>query len=120
MASAYERTRARTPGRKMQGSVHWRRASRTFLAEPGNDRCVYCGAPSECVDHHKPHKGSWELFWRRSNWRPCCLSCNTRKAIAEEGGFGKQPQPQRFRPIIRGCDSDGNPTDVNHPWNRGR
>lgn len=29
------------------------------------------------------------LFWDRSNWQAMNVACNTRKAIASEGGFGR-------------------------------
>lgn len=66
----------------------WDKASKAFLAEPGNDRCCRCGAPSQVTDHRKAHKGDPGLFWARWNWQPMCRSCNSRKAASEEGGFG--------------------------------
>jgi len=46
------------------------------------------------VDHKVAHKGDMKLFWDTANWQPSCQPCNTRKAIREEGGFGKQPVAQ--------------------------
>jgi 5-methylcytosine-specific restriction endonuclease McrA len=42
------------------------------------------------VDHRIAHKGDRSLFWDRLNWQPMSHSCNSRKAIREEGGFGKR------------------------------
>jgi len=41
------------------------------------------------VDHRIAPKGDQTLFWDRSNWQPFASVCNTRKAIASEGGFGR-------------------------------
>lgn len=41
------------------------------------------------VDHIRAPKGDQTLFWDRSNWQPFARVCNTRKAIATEGGFGR-------------------------------
>lgn len=41
------------------------------------------------VDHIRAPKGDQALFWNRSNWQPFARVCNTRKAIASEGGFGR-------------------------------
>jgi 5-methylcytosine-specific restriction protein A len=42
------------------------------------------------VDHKVAHKGDMKLFWDRTNWQPMRRGCNSRKAILQEGGFGKQ------------------------------
>lgn len=41
------------------------------------------------VDHRIAHKGNFRLFWDKSNWQPMTRACNSRKAIREEGGFGR-------------------------------
>jgi 5-methylcytosine-specific restriction endonuclease McrA len=66
----------------------WQRESKAFLAKPENRKCFYCLAPATCVDHAIPHKGNKKLFWDRSNWRPSCGPCNSRKNAKTEGGFG--------------------------------
>ncbi|SEK23381.1 hypothetical protein SAMN04515666_1012 [Bosea lupini] len=40
------------------------------------------------VDHIRAPKGDMALFWSRPNWQPFARICNSRKAIASEGGFG--------------------------------
>ncbi|WP_234052612.1 MULTISPECIES: HNH endonuclease [unclassified Xanthobacter] len=80
---------ARRPSASARGySEKWRKASRSWLASPGRERCVHCGGPAEMVDHRIAPKGDMKLFWDVSNWQPSCRACNTRKAIREEGGFG--------------------------------
>ena len=71
--------------------ARWQRESKAFLAEPGNERCACgCGRPADMVDHIRAPKGDMALFWSRSNWQAFARLCNTRKAIACEGGFGRQ------------------------------
>ena len=41
------------------------------------------------VDHKVAHKGDMKLFWDRANWQPMCRSCNSRKAVQQEGALGK-------------------------------
>lgn len=68
----------------------WKRESKTFLAMPGNERCACgCSRPATMVDHRIAHKGDMTIFWDRKNWQPMALGCNSRKAIREEGGFGR-------------------------------
>lgn len=67
----------------------WRRESAAFLALPGNEFCACgCGRRANMVDHIVAHKGDMRLFWRRSNWQPFHTSCNSRKNVKFEGGFG--------------------------------
>lgn len=70
----------------------WLRASKHFIK---GKVCVICEKNgivkmAECTDHITPHKGDMKLFWDRNNWQPLCLSCNTQKAIKEEGAFGNE------------------------------
>jgi len=44
---------------------------------------------AECTDHIRPHKGDMKLFWDPNNWQALCDSCNSLKAVNEEGGFGR-------------------------------
>lgn len=95
-AKAYDAKRGTAAQRGYTGS--WRKASAAFLALPGNERCSCgCGRVANMVDHRIAPKGDMELFWRRSNWQAFNVACNTRKAIATEGGFG--------RPILSSNDS---------------
>ena len=101
-----------TPGRRMGMSSAWRRASKAFLAESGNQICGHCRAvPAVLVDHRQAHKGDHTLFWARSNWVASCLSCNSRKAVTTEGAFGRAPSQRAFEPRVRGVDADGWPID---------
>lgn len=68
----------------------WRTESKAFLALPGHEWCACgCGRPANMVDHIKAPKGDMRLFWDRSNWQPYNGLCNRRKAIRQEGGFGR-------------------------------
>lgn len=79
----------RRPSARQRGYTReWQKASKAFLALPGHERCVTCGAPATVVDHRIAHKGNHFLFWDQSNWQPMCKPCNSRKAIQHEGGFG--------------------------------
>lgn len=60
-----------------------------------NRTCRRCGEPSAVVDHVVAHKGDMRLFWDRSNWQPLCLPCNSRKAVATEGGFGRDIEARK-------------------------
>lgn len=93
-ACAVKRAReseARRPSASARGyDRNWSKASKAFLAIPGHERCACgCGRPADMVDHIRAPKGNRALFWERSNWQPFARVCNTRKAIATEGGFGK-------------------------------
>ena len=87
----------------------WAKASKAFLALPGNERCACgCGRPADMVDHIVAHKGDQRLFWDRTNWQPYNRRCNARKAAATEGGFGN-PRGSRT-PMRRPVGDDGWPT----------
>jgi 5-methylcytosine-specific restriction protein A len=68
----------------------WQIARAEFLALPENKYCACgCGRVANMVDHKKAHKGSTALFWDRGNWQPMASVCNSRKAVREEGAFGR-------------------------------
>ena len=90
-----QRTRASERGRptaRERGyTSKWDRESKAFLAQPENRLCACgCGRPATVVDHRKAHKGDLKLFWSRSNWQPMAKGCNSRKAVREEGAFGRR------------------------------
>ena len=48
-------------------------------------KCIYCGKPSESLDHlHPMSKGGTS---KTSNCVPCCLSCNGKKSDSEVLGW---------------------------------
>lgn len=83
----------RRPSAAARGyDAEWRRESAEFLARPENRFCACgCGRVANMVDHIRAHKGNRALFWDRSNWQPMALGCNSRKAVREEGAFGRTP-----------------------------
>lgn len=85
---------ARRPTAHARGyDTKWQKEKSAWLAKPGNRLCACgCGRTANMVDHIIPPKGDMKLFWDRSNWQAMHSSCNTRKAIASEGGFGKAPK----------------------------
>lgn len=94
----YERERKQ--GRnysQLHGSARWKQERLTFLSQPENAWCSYCAkrgeqVKAECVDHKTAAKGDARLFFDKSNWVPCCLTCNRKKAAASEGSFGRTNQ----------------------------
>ncbi|OYX01493.1 MAG: hypothetical protein B7Z15_19570 [Rhizobiales bacterium 32-66-8] len=82
---------ARRPSARARGyDGKWQRESKAFLALPGNQHCACgCGRSADMVDHRIAHKGDMRLFWDRSNWQPMNRRCNSRKAVAIEGAFGR-------------------------------
>jgi 5-methylcytosine-specific restriction endonuclease McrA len=90
-------------------SVRWRKASKSFLNR--NPLCVFCAhfgrdTAATIVDHKKPHKGDYELFWNQDNWQGLCASCHSGiKRIQENKGHSAA------------CDINGQPIDESHPWN---
>ena len=56
---------------------HWRDS----LYKITKYKCIYCGKPSESLDHlHPMSKGGTSIT---SNCVPCCLSCNGKKSDSE-------------------------------------
>jgi len=57
----------------------WRRFRKIFLSE--NPLCVYCKAQgiteaATVVDHIKPHRGNYDLFWLVGNHQALCKQCH--------------------------------------------
>lgn len=85
-----EYERGRGSAAKRLYDARWRRESRAFLA--ANPFCVDCEAEGRTTlaketDHEIPHRGDPEIFWDRTNWRPRCKTCHSRKT-AREGRWG--------------------------------
>lgn len=67
----------------------WRRFSSWFLSLPENQKCAYCGAKAEVVDHanypapifKELFGDSWNSFYTHKQYfKPACQSCNLKKA----------------------------------------
>ena len=87
-AKSRAESEARRPSARQRGySRQWDVEAKAFLAQ--NPTCRRCGAAAGAVDHVVAHKGDQRIFWDRSNWQPLCIPCNSRKAVASEGGFGR-------------------------------
>ena len=55
----------------------WRKSIHRFTGKS----CIYCGKPSESIDHIYPKsKGGKSIT---SNCIPCCLACNGKKSDSE-------------------------------------
>lgn len=73
----------RRPSARQRGyDAAWERASKAYLARPGNDRCD-CGAPAVLVRHIKSIRIRPDLRTVESNWRPGCQRCNALDAAQE-------------------------------------
>ena len=94
--------------RRQYDTPRWRKARARFLAL--NPLCVLClqsgrDAPATVVDHIKPHKDDYSLFWDESNWQALCKQHHdSAKKIKENTG------------VYPGCDIDGLPLDPGHWW----
>ena len=70
-------------------------------------RCVYCGEPSESIDHvHPQSRGGLSVT---ENCVPACLSCNDHKGDANAfEWYRRQPfyDPRRAMAIRAWCDGD--------------
>lgn len=75
-------------------SARWKASRLGFLRE--NPLCadIYgkhkpAVAVATDLDHIKPHKEDWALFWDRANWQGLCKRCHSTKTAIEDGGFGR-------------------------------
>lgn len=90
----------------------WSKARREFLKT--NPYCVKHLERGETVaatvvDHIKPHRRNWTLFWDRNNWQALCAAHhNSLKQREDNRGY------------VIGCDVAGRPVDPDHPWNKKR
>ena len=92
-------------------SSRWRKCAKIHL--DSNPICIYClrrgmdNVSATIVHHRIPHKGNYDLFWDATNWESVCATCHSGiLQKAEKGG------------IVPGCDTNGNPLDRNHHWNK--
>jgi len=89
---------------RLYSSRRWQRERLVFLNE--YPLCHYCeeaGRVREAnvVDHIKPHKGDYELFWNQENWQALCTPCHASvKQIEENGGVGVKGYDDEGYPII--------------------
>ena len=59
------------------------------------------------MDHKRPHKGDYNLFWDSDNWQGLCASCHSAiKRVQDNKGYSSA------------CGVDGQPIDENHPFNK--
>ncbi len=86
---------ARRGSRHERGYTNkWAAYSKARLAE--HPWCVGYPEPhtirtlATCTDHIQSGAAAPERFWDETNHQSLCRDCNTRKAIALEGGFGHQ------------------------------
>jgi hypothetical protein len=91
----------------------WRsRAQHQLQIEP---LCRMCGAEgyvesARVADHIEDHKGDPEKFWRGALQSLCFRHHNSKTRLSDiERRTGK-------RPLRRGADASGIPTDPAHPW----
>jgi len=73
-------------------NARWRRYRERFLRE--HPLCVEClragrATPATVVDHIRPHKGDYGLFWDPANHQALCKQCHDTKTAREDGGFGR-------------------------------
>ena len=72
-------------------SARWRRYRKAFLAK--HPWCAACEREARTafateVDHIKPHRGNYALFWDEKNHQGLCASCHSKKTFRENGGSG--------------------------------
>lgn len=85
------RREAEQPWRVWYRTAQWCKARASFLA--ANPLCVMCDAkgrvtPATVVDHIRPHRGDYEMFWSAWNWQPLCASCHSRDKQRAERADG--------------------------------
>jgi 5-methylcytosine-specific restriction protein A len=76
-------------------SKRWKDSRAMFLLS--HPLCIKCNesrrlVPATVVDHIKPHKGNYTLFWDTGNWQALCKQCHDAKTVMEDGGFGNKIQ----------------------------
>ncbi|HEY3363938.1 MAG TPA: HNH endonuclease signature motif containing protein [Symbiobacteriaceae bacterium] len=92
---AKKRERDRGSAAERGYDARWQRYRKWFLAQPENALCRIClqsgtVTASTVVDHIKPHKGDYELFWDPTDHQGTCKPCHDSKTAREDGGFGRE------------------------------
>lgn len=84
----WKATDANRPNSTARGytSTRYQKARRSFIRS--HPLCVECDRlgivePATILDHIKPHRGDWKLFWDHSNWQSLCTICHNRKSQRE-------------------------------------
>ena len=99
---------------KYPKSEKWRKTKKyldardAFLAE--NRVCVICDKycrvePSTIMDHIRPHRDDYDLFWGVDNWQALCEYHHNQKTATEDGGMGN-PERSHDWPDIGQRDLD--------------
>ena len=91
---ARKRERDRGSSAERGYDYRWQRYRKFFLSQAENALCAIClksgrVTASAVVDHIKPHKGDYELFWDPKNHQGACKPCHDSKTAKEDGGFGR-------------------------------
>ena len=99
------------PKANIHGSA-WTRAAAGWLKK--NPWCVMClimrrRRKAKHVDHRRPHRGDWSVFWDKTNWQGLCDEHHSSTKQRQEGG--------RRAAVASEFGADGLPTDPEHPWN---
>lgn len=73
--------------------ARWQKYRQAYLAE--HPLCALCAKKdppvvraATVVDHIKPHRGNYDLFWDTNNHQPACAECHNIKTATEDGAFG--------------------------------
>jgi 5-methylcytosine-specific restriction protein A len=87
--------RARGTAAQRGYDARWQRYRREYLIEhPLCVNCLRANPPvireATVVDHIKPHKGDYKLFWSPSNHQALCKQCHNIKTASEDGAFGNE------------------------------
>lgn len=89
---AGKRSERATEWHALYNCTAWRRYRLSYLADhplcvdPFLDHGPLVAAT--VVDHVKPHRGDYGMFWDGWNHQALCGPCNSKKAAKYEGGFG--------------------------------
>ena len=91
-----EYDRERGSSRQRGYGYRWQKYTKVYLA--GHPLCALCAKKkppviraATLVDHIKPHRGDYDLFWDPENHQSACDECHNIKTAREDGGFGNEP-----------------------------